>query len=308
LQPFSKRSHTPEPQVLGTGDYESIGPAIPPASRAPVFHRSAPPPPPSQQPYGMYAPHGGYGQQMLAAPPPPHSLAPVAMNAAMGTGRHQANSTGPHRNADTITIRERPGMKAGFVLVVLGALVGGVLGVGMRARQNQVEASNAAQQAPAQPVATNAAGPATAQTPPALPPSAMANLPPGTVLVDPSKPGNVIPVQPPIVVTPKAEDKKDATADKDKDKDKDKDAKVATGKKPHFGGGHKHAAKPVEDDDDKPPRPAPAATPRISTKVSPPKEREPDAPPPPKPEKPAESKPKDKSAEQVLKDAMKESY
>src|SRR5688572_15461158 len=133
---------------LGTGDFEAIGPSsIPPASRAPVFHRSAPPP--SYPPPVSYAPHSGYGQQMLSAPPPPNSLAPVAMTAAMGTGRHHAIGTGPHRTAETVVVRERPGMKAGFILVILGALVGGVLGVGMRARQNQAEATAAAVQQPA---------------------------------------------------------------------------------------------------------------------------------------------------------------
>lgn len=163
MLPFSKRPPPPEEYFLRSGDFEAVSPtpapsqggsrlqpsygqagsggyaAIPPAPRTPVFARQAQP-----TPYGFaqhqhqHQPYGQYGD--LSAPPPPHSLAPVAM----GYERH-ASATGTNRSQGTVVIREKPSLKWGVMIAVTGALLGGVLGLGMDARRQSARAAAAAE-------------------------------------------------------------------------------------------------------------------------------------------------------------------
>jgi hypothetical protein len=163
--PFSKRPPPPEEYLLRSGDFEAVrqdshagpvphasyggSPTIPPAPRAPVFARHA-----AQTPYGFseqrHAQHqdhqqyasGPYGS--LSAPPPPHSLAPVAMGAygPDSTGRNQAY-TGS-RSHGTVVVREKPSLKWGVMIALTGALLGGVLGLGMDQRRQNARAAAAA--------------------------------------------------------------------------------------------------------------------------------------------------------------------
>lgn len=178
MSPYSRRPPPPEPLSLGTGDFEAVsyGPGgrvhhhtgntgnshlgVPRAPRTPIFHRSAPVEPPSSQ-YGFgnangYPSHYAPASQ---APAAPHSLSPMAMNSS-----RNAASTGPQRVQETVVIRSRPSVKAGVSILLAGALIGGVIGITMRMRQNEADASFAAA---AQHDAPPAAAPAT--------PSPMAN-------------------------------------------------------------------------------------------------------------------------------------
>jgi len=156
-----------------------------------VFHRSLSP----QQGYGFGQVH--HPAHYSHVPAPPHSLSPVAMNSARsGTG------TGPQRAQPTVVIRSRPSMKLGVSILVAGALLGAVCGVGMRARQNEAAAAFAAlaeQEQPAAPAVTSPppqapvapvvihpnAGPSSAapQTPLQPPPNAYAGVPFGSLVV-----------------------------------------------------------------------------------------------------------------------------
>ncbi|MDB4945750.1 MAG: hypothetical protein JWP97_5284 [Labilithrix sp.] len=110
----------------------------------------APPPPafarqPSPTPYG-YAQQNAYAHQgdlSVSIPPAPHSLAPLAMDRSF-TG---ASSVTSSQRSQTIVVRERPSFKWGVMIALSGALFGGVLGLGMDAKQTR--ASAAAMQAPA---------------------------------------------------------------------------------------------------------------------------------------------------------------
>lgn len=216
MHPYSNRHSRSGSDVLTSGDFESVEPAFPAPPRVPVFHRSAPPqhyahagqghaPQSQSYPPGSYAPQQpyAYGAAPLSqsVPAPPSSLAPVAMSAEL----RNAMTTGP-RAAQTVVIKERPGMRAGLALVAIGALVGGILGVGMRVHQNATELAATHQPAavqasmPAAPQFANApvaASEALPQAPAGLPPQ-YANLPPGAVMVNPN--GTIVPIQPPVVV------------------------------------------------------------------------------------------------------------
>lgn len=152
MLPFSKRPPPPEEYFLRSGDFEAVrqdsysgpGPspyashAIPAAPRAPVFARQA-----AHTPYGFsQRQQNHYGD--LSAPPPPHSLAPVAMGGygADSTGRNFAQTTS--RTNGTIVVREKPSLKWGVMIALSGALLGGVLGLGMDARRQNARAAAAA--------------------------------------------------------------------------------------------------------------------------------------------------------------------
>ena len=166
--PFSKRTPPPEEYRLQSGDFEAVKPQsrsyghenlqVPPAPRAPVFARQAAPMPQSS-PYGFGQSQPYYQQQQqqqhqpqpyghyedLSAPPPPHSLAPVAM----GSERMHSSSvsvTGSQR-AQTVVIRQKPSLKLGVMIALTGALLGGVLGLGMDAKRQQARAAAAANEA-----------------------------------------------------------------------------------------------------------------------------------------------------------------
>ncbi len=172
---------------LGTGDFETVGysdAAFPPAPRVPQHvgraHRS---------PLGF----GNYPAHYAPAPPAPNSLSPVAMAASSS-----AVATGPQRaqHAETLVIRSRPSPRAGMMILLTGALIGGLFGVAMHGRQGQNDAAFAAQpQAsstpPPSPMANGLGGPAVLpQGPPAMPPTAFASphgpIPGTTVVIPPS--------------------------------------------------------------------------------------------------------------------------
>jgi hypothetical protein len=235
--PFSKRPPPPEEYFLRSGDFEAVrqdshagpaphasyasyghSPTIPPAPRAPVFARQA-----AQTPYGFsqaqqaqqnqqYA-SGQYGS--LSAPPPPHSLAPVAMGAygPDSTGRNQAY-TGS-RSHGAVMVREKPSLKWGVMIALTGALLGGVLGLGMDQRRQNARAAAAAADArdSAPPAMVAAALPnavnALSVTPrPAVAPiatTAAATALPGNVIAPPPAPVVLAGVAP-IIVPAKAVD------------------------------------------------------------------------------------------------------
>ena len=194
MQRYSKRPPPAEPLPLGTGDFDAVSyPAVPGPPRAPVFQRSMP------QPHGYGFAQPRYPAHYSHVPAAPHSLSPVEMSSV-----RSANATGPQRAQPTVVIRSRPSMKMGVSILVAGALIGAVFGVGMRVRQNTAEAAFAAQlqqqeqeeqqqvafatpppQAPAAPVVLQpTAGPAALpQGPAALPPNAYAGVPFGSLVV-----------------------------------------------------------------------------------------------------------------------------
>lgn len=127
----------------GSGPHSMPAPSGPPPS---VFVRQ-----PAPTPYGytqnagpqqQQQPYGHYGD--LSVPPPPHSLAPVAMHSSTHSGSYNANVTGQSR-AQTVIVREKPSLKWGIMIAMSGALLGGVLGLGMDARNKQGRAAAAAE-------------------------------------------------------------------------------------------------------------------------------------------------------------------
>jgi hypothetical protein len=234
--PFSKRPPPPDEYLLRSGDFEAVrqdqsyasapashgsyGPqsyasnaqAIPAAPRAPVFARQAAHTPygyaqqQQQQTYGS----GQFGD--LSAPPPPNSLAPMAMGGMSpdSTGRNFAHTTG---GTGSVVVREKPSFKWGFMIALTGALLGGVLGLGMDARRQNARAAAAAADArdnapPAMVAAalpnalTAAPRPAPAPVPSPISPFAN-NAPPvgGTVIAPPPAPA-VLAMAAPIIVAP----------------------------------------------------------------------------------------------------------
>ena len=242
MLPFSKRPPPPEEYFLRSGDFEAVrqdshagpvpqasyasygggSPTIPPAPRAPVFARQA-----AQTPYGFsqaqqnqqYA-SGQYGS--LSAPPPPHSLAPVAMGAygPDSTGRNQAYTAS--RTNGTVVVREKPSLKWGVMIALTGALLGGVLGLGMDQRRQNARAAAAAADArdnapPAMVAAAlpNVAGAAANTLSATARPAPAAAAPIATTATATALPGNVIAPPPapvvlavvaPVVVPPKGVD------------------------------------------------------------------------------------------------------
>lgn len=199
------------PIPLGTGDFESVSFPRPP--KVPVFHRA-----PNAAPYGRAGAHA-YPAHYSPAPSAPPSLAPVAMNTSRDPG-----ATGRQRAQETFVIRQRPNTKTGVAILLAGALVGGVLGIAARARENAAEAALAAQQLEQQqeaeqlqqqqpaappppvtqipapipaPIAANPAGPTVIHsTPPTVPPQVYAHAPspaPATTVVIPPSSAVVVP-------------------------------------------------------------------------------------------------------------------
>jgi hypothetical protein len=203
--PFSKRPPPPdeylqqEPYSVRTPAPGSYAPAsyaqpsyVPPApvsysqqpqhSPAPAFVRQAAP-----TPYGYTQnQQQHYGRNDLSAPPPPHSLAPMAMSAD-STGR-QFSTTGMSQSrshaSSMMSSREKPSLKWGIMIALSGALLGGVLGLGMDARRQSARAAAAAE-------AKDAAPPAMVAT--ALPVAQPAPI---------AQPVVAAPVQAPVAVAP----------------------------------------------------------------------------------------------------------
>jgi hypothetical protein len=150
--PFSKRPPPPEEYFLRSGDFEAVrqerkdpyAATIPPAPRAPVFARQA-----AQTPYGFSQNQQQYSQfNDLSVTPPPHSLAPVAMNGGPdSTNRHFALGHTSRTNTNSVILREKPSLKWGVMIALSGALLGGVLGLGMDARRQNARAAAAASDA-----------------------------------------------------------------------------------------------------------------------------------------------------------------
>lgn len=121
----------------------------------------------------------------VVVPEPPHSLAPMAMSHDHSVSQRGASPTVVTRD------RESSGVKTGIGILAVGALLGALLGVGMRVHQNTLAAEaasaaqvNASMVAPAEatpvvPVAV-APGPATAQPTPPTPPAQAYAIAPAT--------------------------------------------------------------------------------------------------------------------------------
>lgn len=115
--PFTFQNRPPvaaEPLSLNSGDIEAVE-----YPRMPAF-----PQPPMQPPAPYDRP-----RQVTRAPAPSPSLAPVAMNAVRG----RADSTVPpppaRGSAPEMVVRTRPSLKAGFGILLAGAIVGSILGI-----------------------------------------------------------------------------------------------------------------------------------------------------------------------------------
>ena len=123
----------------------------PQSSPPPAFVRQAAP-----TPYGFTANqqmHQQYGQRNdLSAPPPPHSLAPMAMSAD-STNRQFANTGISRAQSHTMSGGDKPSIKWGIMIALSGALLGGVLGLGMDARRQSARAAAAAEAKDAAPPA-----------------------------------------------------------------------------------------------------------------------------------------------------------
>ena len=211
MLPFSKRPPPPEEYFLRSGDFEAVNggqqqnpnyaiPSAPSAARAPVFARQA-----AHTPYGFsQSQNQQYGQYAdLSAPPPPHSLAPVAMYAS---STHSGTNPNLNRSqAGTVLIREKPSLKWGVMIALTGALLGGVLGLGMDARRQSARAAAAAEARDAAPPAMVAIALPQAAAPLAAPRPVLAAVP-VPVAVAPAPVANintapaVLPTAPAIIV------------------------------------------------------------------------------------------------------------
>jgi hypothetical protein len=131
---------------LGSGDFEAVSYGGRQSARGGSF------PQPSGRGYNQTGPfpqQGGYSHpphpstraSARSVPPAPHSLAPVAMASA-----RNAVSTGPQPvMSDPGTAR--PSAKAGMSILFAGAIIGGLIGAVMHARQNAADAFAAAAEA-----------------------------------------------------------------------------------------------------------------------------------------------------------------
>ena len=172
--PYSVR--TPVPGSYAPASYPPPASYAQQAQHAPAFVRQAAP-----TPYG-FAQHPQNQQQYaprndLSAPPPPHSLAPMAMSA--DSTNRQFASTGINRASDTMSGRDKPSIKWGIMIALSGALLGGVLGLGMDARRQSARAAAAAEAADAAPppvVATVQPVLPAVIAPTVLPPTVAANV------------------------------------------------------------------------------------------------------------------------------------
>ena len=230
MLPFSKRPPPPEEYFLRSGDFEAMrqdNVQIPSAPRAPVFARHS-----AQTPYGFVQPQqqGPWQNTNLSAPPPPHSLAPMAMSergmAITGTNRSVVSTV----SASGV---DKPSLKWGVMIALTGALLGGVLGLGMDARRQAARAAAAAEAKDAAPavalqgVAANQlaapVAPAVAAAPIAVAPVVTTPAAP-VAAVNPAPAAVVIPPQAAVVVPP-------ATAAANKH------ARTFTGRPSHPSGG-----------------------------------------------------------------------
>lgn len=120
--PFTFQNRPPvaaEHLSLHSGDIEAVE-----YPRMPAFPHPPQPPQPMQPPAPYNRP-----RQATRAPAPSPSLAPVAMNAVRG----RADSTVPpppaRGSAPEMVVRTRPSLKAGFGILLAGAVIGSILGI-----------------------------------------------------------------------------------------------------------------------------------------------------------------------------------
>ncbi|MBX3186369.1 MAG: hypothetical protein KF819_05105 [Labilithrix sp.] len=144
-------------------------------------------------PYGYASNPHAYGE--ITVPPSPNSLAPIAMSSE----RHLA-STGSYRGAPTVLVREKPSMKWGVMIALTGAILGGVLGIGMDARRSSRAAAAASQ--------AEQTAPAVAPVPVPVQPS-LRIAAPANAVVAPNAPNAIVapapvvlPTAQPVVVAP----------------------------------------------------------------------------------------------------------
>lgn len=181
---FSNRPGYGEPLPL-SNDYQ----AIPRAPRAPHFPepsaRGHYGPEPSARghqynPTGPFQPHsyaatGPFpAQSARSMPSAPNSLSPVAMasaRSAVATGPQQTMDTGP----------SRPSAKAGMSILLAGAIIGGLIGAVMHARQNAADAFAAAQEQRDHEIAMIASALPTIAPPTTPPPAPQVIAPPEKV-------------------------------------------------------------------------------------------------------------------------------
>ncbi|MBX3233001.1 MAG: hypothetical protein KIT84_12595 [Labilithrix sp.] len=113
---------------VGSGNYDAV--AIPRAPRTPQF---APQMVPATGPY-----HAAAASSRV--PAAAHSLSPVAMASA-----RNAVATGPYAVQDTQEVKARPSAKAGFSILLAGAIIGGLIGAVTHARETAADAFASAQ-------------------------------------------------------------------------------------------------------------------------------------------------------------------
>lgn len=279
MLPFSKRPPPPEEYFLRSGDFESVQPQqLPHASHAAQSHHTPvstpvsvmPAPAPSvfarhaaPTPYGFthnQPPAYGYGD--LSAPPPPHSLAPVAMISER-TGQAPVSTA---RRMSSLSLGEKPSLTWGVMIALTGALLGGVLGLGMDAkRQRDHAAASAGLPEPAAAAATSV--PATPAAP-AAPPSASLLAGNGAV-VAPAPAPQPVAARAPVVLAPPSPPAPPAPvfvtppkADPPAKADKHAKAPAAPAKHPSFVAAKVSAPKPPPAEKaDKAERPEPAPKP-----------------------------------------------
>jgi len=277
--PFSKRPPSPEEYFLHSGDYQAMpqgqahNPQIPPPPPAPIFARQR-----QVTPYGFAQ---QYGDNINSVPPPVNSLAPVAMGSYGG-----ATHTGTHSQPQ-VTVKEKPSLKWGLMIALTGAVLGGVIGVGMDAKRQQQAAASASQ--PENPPAVVAAAPLPAPLPVANTIIAKPAQPVVTAPATQPQTTNVIPPQAPVVVAPPVKDAKAEKAEK----------KPVVGRR-FFG--HKPAPAAAAPEREEAPAPAPV----VVKKPAPEKPAVAEKPAPAEKKAPAAAAPAAKTdAQKVLEEAVK---
>ncbi len=299
MLPFSKRPPPPEEYFLRSGDFEAVQPQQPPQSYTPSYTPRSngpasmpvsvmPAPPPSvfarhaaPTPYGFtQSPQPSYGYGDLSAPPPPHSLAPVAM---------VSDRTGPApvstaRRASSLGLGEKPSLKWGVMIALTGALLGGVLGLGMDAKRQREHAAAASE------LPDPAAAPPVAAAPAPQPASLLAGngaivAPPAPLPIAARAPVVLAPPAPLFVTPPKA--------DPPTKPERHAKAPPAPAKHPSFVAGKVSAPKPPPAEKAERPEPAPKPEPVAKPERAPKPGKEP-------------AKAGSSDARKVLEDAIKD--